>query len=108
MAPVVLPGEQPEGLAGTRLGAGRTCHPTDYGLVGCRPRLRPIIPADGWCRRRPPLGYAPEGRFVFHVMITVMLGGIALSFILSDTNWTVAVILTIGFLVMAAILGFFT
>src|SRR5713226_5474901 len=34
MAPVVLPGEQREGLAGISFGAGRTCHPRQCGLVG--------------------------------------------------------------------------
>jgi len=50
----------------------------------------------------------PRVAFVFHLILTVMLGGFALSFILSGNNWTAAVILTVGFLIMAAAPVFFT
>jgi len=50
----------------------------------------------------------PRIAFVFHLGITAMLGGFALSFIVSGNNWTAAVILTIAFVVMAVILVFFT
>ncbi len=50
----------------------------------------------------------PRIAFLFHLLITVMLGGFALSFILSGNNTAAAVILGIAFLVMAAILVFFT
>jgi hypothetical protein len=50
----------------------------------------------------------PRIAFVLHLGITVMLGSFALSFILSGTDWGVAVILSIGFLVMAAILVLLT
>jgi hypothetical protein len=50
----------------------------------------------------------PRVAFALHLGITVMLGGFALSFILSRSNWTAALILTIGFLLMAATLVLFT
>jgi hypothetical protein len=50
----------------------------------------------------------PRVAFVLHLGISVMLGGFALSFILSGNDWGAALILTIGFLVMAAILVLFT
>jgi hypothetical protein len=50
----------------------------------------------------------PRVAFVLHLGIAVMLGGFALSFILSGNDWGAAVILTIGFLVMTAILVVFT
>jgi peptidoglycan/LPS O-acetylase OafA/YrhL len=50
----------------------------------------------------------PRIAFVFHLAITVMLGGFALSFIWSGKDWVVALILAIAFVVMAAILVFFT
>lgn len=50
----------------------------------------------------------PRVAFVFHLALTLMLGGFALVFIMSGKDWGVAVILAIGFLVMAAILVLFT
>jgi hypothetical protein len=50
----------------------------------------------------------PRVAFVFHLTITVMLGGFALSFIWSGTQWVVALVLAAGFVLMAASLVFFT
>lgn len=50
----------------------------------------------------------PKVAFVLHLIITVMLGGFALMFIQSASDAVVALILTISFLVMGAILVFFT
>jgi hypothetical protein len=50
----------------------------------------------------------PRVAFVLHLGITVMLGAFAVSFVWSGNNWTLSVVLTIGFLVMAAVLAFFT
>jgi hypothetical protein len=50
----------------------------------------------------------PRVAFVFHLAITVVLGAFAVSSIWSGNNWTAGLILTIGFLVMAAFLAFFT
>jgi hypothetical protein len=50
----------------------------------------------------------PTDAFVFHLAITVMLGGFALSFILSGHNWIAALITGVGFLAMTATLVFFS
>ena len=50
----------------------------------------------------------PKVAFVCHLCLTLFLGGAAVVFLLSGTGWWAVLILTIGFLVMAGILVFFT
>jgi hypothetical protein len=50
----------------------------------------------------------PRVAFVFHLIITVTLGGFALTFIWSGREWIVALVLASGFVLMAASLVFFT
>jgi preprotein translocase subunit SecG len=50
----------------------------------------------------------PKLAFVCHLGLTLFLGGAAVVFLLSGGDWWAVVILTVAFLVMAAILVFFT
>jgi hypothetical protein len=50
----------------------------------------------------------PKVAFVCHLGLTVILGGAAVVFLASDRDWWAVLILTVGFLVMAAVLVFFT
>lgn len=50
----------------------------------------------------------PKLAFVCHLCLTLFLGGAAVVFLLSGGGSWVVVILTIGFVVMAAVLVFFT
>jgi uncharacterized membrane protein len=50
----------------------------------------------------------PKVAFVCHLGLTLFLGGAAVAFLLSGGNGWAALILTVGFLVMAAILVLFT
>lgn len=50
----------------------------------------------------------PKVAFAFHLCLTLFLGAAALVFLLSGRDWWAVLILTVGFLVMAAILVIFT
>jgi hypothetical protein len=50
----------------------------------------------------------PKVAFICHLCLTLILGAAAVLFLLSGTGWWIVLILTVGFLVMAAVLVFFT
>jgi hypothetical protein len=50
----------------------------------------------------------PKAAFLCHLCLTIFLGGAAAEFLLSGGNGWAALVLTVAFLVMAAILVFFT
>ena len=50
----------------------------------------------------------PRLAFVLHLLVTLMVGGFALSSTFSGADWKVALVLVVGFVLMAATLIFFT
>jgi hypothetical protein len=53
-------------------------------------------------------GTHPRLAFVLHLLVTLILGGFALSFVLAGTGWATILVTGIGFLLMAASLVFLT
>ncbi len=78
-------------------------------VVACpRAKLRPIIPAMVGVALGRLWDTHPKVAFICHLCLTLFLGGAAVVFLLSGGGWWAVLILTVGFLLMAAILVFFT
>jgi hypothetical protein len=76
-------------------------------LVAVRPQRTIIAPMVGVALDRL-WDTNPKVAFALHLGLTLCLGGAAVVFLLSGSDWWVVLILAVGFLVMAAILVFFT